>query len=139
MYFRANRKSQGDISLYDTLEAAGDGDSLSLADVLTSDEDITEGLDQRDACSQVRKCVNECLGEREKEIITLRYGLNDQTPRTQREVAKLCGISRSYVSRRRYCKRKRSTQGLERRGLVCFFLLSGEYRACLKLRTGTHR
>lgn len=99
MYFRAQRKTQGEVSLDDTLEAAGEGGSLSLMDVLASDEDMAEDLDTRDACCAVRKCVNECLTPREKKVITMRYGLDDRPPRTQREIASTCGISRSYVSR----------------------------------------
>ena len=55
----------------------------------------------RDACRKVRHCVATCLTDRERSIITLRYGLDDRPPRTQREIASRCGISRSYVSRRR--------------------------------------
>ena len=62
-------------------------------------EAMLEDLDTRDACIRVRQCVGECLNPRERAIITLRYGLDDQPPRTQREVAARCGISRSYVSR----------------------------------------
>ena len=99
MYFRAQRKTQGEISLDDTLEAAGEEGSLSLIDVIASDEDMTEALDTRDACCAVRKCVRECLTERERMVITMRYGLDEEPPRTQREIAARCGISRSYVSR----------------------------------------
>ena len=53
----------------------------------------------RDACRKVRHCVATCLTDRERSIITLRYGLDDRPPRTQREIASRCGISRSYVSR----------------------------------------
>lgn len=101
MYFRAQRKTQGELSLDDTLEAAGEGGSLSLIDVIASDEDMTEELDTRDACQAVRQCVQSCLTKREREIITMRYGLDDCAPRTQREIAEHSGISRSYVSRRR--------------------------------------
>ena len=99
MYFRAQRKSQGEISLDDTLEAAGEEGSLSLMDVIASEEDMTEDLDTRDACCAVRRCVQECLTERERMVITQRYGLDGRPPRTQREIAARCGISRSYVSR----------------------------------------
>ena len=59
-----------------------------------------EELDARDACKKVRQCVEECLTDREREIIVQRYGLDARPPRTQREIAGQCGISRSYVSRR---------------------------------------
>ena len=99
MYFRAQRKLQGEVSLTDTLESGGEGNSLSLLDVIAVDDDMLEELDTRDACRKVRECVQTCLTPRERKIITLRYGLGDQTPRTQREIAAQCGISRSYVSR----------------------------------------
>ena len=99
MYFRAQRKLQGEVSLADTLEAGGEEGSLSLMDVIAVDDDMLEQLSTRDACIQVRKCVDDCLTAREREIICLRYGLDGRVPQTQREIASLCGISRSYVSR----------------------------------------
>ena len=99
MHFRAQRKLQGEVSLTDTLEAAGDGGTLSLMDVIAVDDNMLEDLDTRDACAKVRQCVQTCLTPRERMIITLRYGLDDRPPRTQREIAGQCGISRSYVSR----------------------------------------
>ena len=99
MYFRAQRKLQGEVSLTDTLESGGEGNSLSLLDVIAVDDDMLEELDTRDACRKVRECVQTCLTPRERKIITLRYGLGEQPPRTQREIAAQCGISRSYVSR----------------------------------------
>lgn len=100
MYFRSQRKLQGEISLSDTLEAAGEDGSLSVLDTIAVDDDMLEELDTREACRKVRRCVNNCLTPRERMIITLRYGLDDRAPRTQREIASQSGISRSYVSRR---------------------------------------
>ena len=99
MHFRSQRKLQGEVSLTETLESAGDGGSLSLMDVIAVDDTMLEDLDTRDACRKVRACVDTCLTEREREIIVRRYGLDDRLPQTQREVAARCGISRSYVSR----------------------------------------
>lgn len=99
MHFRAQRKLQGEVSLTDTLENAGDGGSLSLMDVIAVDDTMLEDLDTRDACQKVRQCVQTCLTPRERMIIVRRYGLDDRPPQTQREVAGQCGISRSYVSR----------------------------------------
>lgn len=99
MHFRAQKKLQGEVSLTETLESGGDGNSLSLMDVIAVDDDMLEKLDTRDACEKVRECVQTCLSPRERKIITLRYGLGGQVPRTQREIAAQCGISRSYVSR----------------------------------------
>lgn len=89
----------------DSLDGEGENGSLSLIDVVRVDDNMLEELDLRDACAKVRRCVNACLSGREAHIIRLRYGLDDQAPLTQREIASLCGISRSYVSRRAYCKR----------------------------------
>ena len=99
MYFRSQRKLQGEVSLADTLEAAGESGSLSLMDVIAVDDNMLEELDTRDACCKVRQCVDQCLTARERKIIILRYGLGDTPPLTQREIAAQCGISRSYVSR----------------------------------------
>ena len=99
MYFRAQKKLQSEVSLTDTVESGGDGNSLSLMDVIAVDDNMLEELDTRDACQRVRRCVYTCLTPRERMIVTLRYGLDDCAPRTQREIATQCGISRSYVSR----------------------------------------
>ncbi len=100
MYFRSQRKFQGDVSLSDSLDNGdSEGDSLSLMDVVAVDDTMLDDLDLREACSKVRKCVDTCLTDREAEIIRMRYGLDDRPPRTQREIAAQCGISRSYVSR----------------------------------------
>ena len=99
MHFRSQKKLQGEVSLSESIDGDGDGNSLSLMDVISVDDNMLEELDTRDACVKVRRCVAECLDEREAMIITLRYGLNNRQPLTQREIASQCGISRSYVSR----------------------------------------
>ena len=99
MHFRAQKKLAGEVSLADSLDGDDDGSSLSLMDVIAVDDNMLEELDTRDACRKVRHCVDTCLTDRERSIITLRYGLDDRPPRTQREIASRCGISRSYVSR----------------------------------------
>lgn len=99
MYFRSQRKLQGEMSLSDSLDGDTDNGSLSLIDVVRVDDNMLEELDLRDSCAKVRRCVDACLTGREAHIIRLRYGLGDQAPLTQREIASLCGISRSYVSR----------------------------------------
>lgn len=99
MHFRSQRKLQGEVSLADTLESAGEGGSLSLMDVIAVDDTMLEDLDTKDACQRVRRCVETCLTPRERTIIIRRYGLDDRQPQTQKEIASQCGISRSYVSR----------------------------------------
>ena len=99
MHFRSQRKLQGEVSLSDTLDAEGEAGSLSLMDVIRVDDNMLEELSAKDAGKAVRQCVEKCLDEREKLVITLRYGLTGENPLTQREIAQQCGISRSYVSR----------------------------------------
>ncbi len=99
MYFRSQRKYQGDVSLSDALEADQEGNALSLMDVIRVDDDMLETLDAQESCAKVRRCVRTCLTEREARVIALRYGLDGAIPQTQREIAAQCGISRSYVSR----------------------------------------
>ena len=99
MYFRSQRKLQGELSLSDSLDSDGENGSLSLIDVVRVDDNMLEELDLRDACAKVRRCVSTCLTGREAHIIRLRYGLGGQAPLTQREIAQQCGISRSYISR----------------------------------------
>ncbi len=100
MHFRAQRKLAGELSLSDSLDGEEEGNSLSLIDVISVDDTMLDDLDMRDACLKVRRCVDKYLNEREINIIRLRYGLDGRKPLTQREIACLCGISRSYVSRR---------------------------------------
>ena len=99
MYFRSQKKSAGDLSLSDSIETDKDGNSLSLMDVISVDDDMLENISSRDSRVQLRKYVSEALSPREQHIICLRYGLNGSAPKTQRETAEICGISRSYVSR----------------------------------------
>ena len=99
MYFRAQRKSAGDLSLSDSIDSDGEGNALSLIDVLAGDEDLLEDISKAELRGQVRGAVERVLEPREAEIIRLRYGLAGGKPLTQRETAARCSISRSYVSR----------------------------------------
>ena len=99
MYFRSQRKLQGEVSLSDTIETDGSGDSLYLLDVVGTDDTMLSDLQDKENCLMVRRAVQECLTEREADIIRRRYGLDGFTPQTQRQVAAHYGISRSYVSR----------------------------------------
>lgn len=99
MYFRAAKKSAADISLSETIETDGTGSSLCLMDVVCFEEDMLEQISQNELSVTISKLVNEVLDLREREIISLRYGLDGMPPKTQHEVAEICNISRSYVSR----------------------------------------
>ncbi|MGI6025737.1 MAG: RNA polymerase sporulation sigma factor SigK [Candidatus Scatomorpha sp.] len=99
MYFRALKKSSGDISLSESIDVDGDGNTLSLMDIISQEDDMAERIGDNETCMRLREYVDTVLTEREAEIIRLRYGLRGAKPLTQRETATLCGISRSYVSR----------------------------------------
>ena len=99
MFFRSQKKLQGEVSLSETLETDKDGNDLSLLDVVGVEDTMLDDLDMKESHIQVRRLIDQCLTEREADIIRQRYGLNGKTPRTQRELAADYGISRSYVSR----------------------------------------
>ena len=99
MYFRAQRKSAQDVSLFDYIETGADGAPLELMDVVSEDFDLLEQVSSREMAQQLRRAVDSCLTDQERQVILLRYGLDGQTPKRQREVADITGISRSYVSR----------------------------------------
>lgn len=99
MHFRNSKKSAQDMSLSDSIDTDKDGNPLMLMDVLAVDDDFTEDLEEQFNLSKLRGYINEVLDEREKKIIILRYGLNGTKPLTQREVADMLKISRSYISR----------------------------------------
>ncbi len=100
MTIRSNKKIRMEYSLQDPIGVDKEGNEISLLDILGTDTD--EVLDQVDLRLQTKKlyrCINRVLKNREKLIIELRYGLIDGEFRTQREIANILGISRSYVSR----------------------------------------
>lgn len=99
MYFRGQRKSAGDVSLSELIETGKDGTALSLMDVICSDEDLFEWMADKERYAHLYQKLETSLEPREREVIVLRYGLGNREPLAQREVAAICGISRSYVSR----------------------------------------
>lgn len=99
MHFRSQKKLSAEVSINETIDVDRDGNPLTYMDVIATEDNIEEEVDQRVKSDLVRRLVNTVLDEREKQIITLRYGIGGMPPRTQREVAQLLGISRSYVSR----------------------------------------
>ena len=99
MFFRSQKKLQSEVSLSDALETDKDGNNLFLMDVVGVEDTMLEDLDTRENYIRVRQLVDQCLTEREADIIRQRYGLTGKAPRTQRDLAQQYGISRSYVSR----------------------------------------
>lgn len=99
MHFRAGRKSQGEVSLDETQDADGDGSSLALLDMISVEDERLHQVEMSDRYQKMYCCLDRCLEPRERDILTLRYGLGGGDPMTQREIAAAKGISRSYVSR----------------------------------------
>lgn len=99
MHFRAGKKVANDVYLNDTLEIDKDGNPLTIEDTISSQDDLADNLEVKVRWEKVAKIIENMEDEREKEIIILRYGLDNKKPLTQREVAQRLNISRSYVSR----------------------------------------
>jgi len=100
MLIRNNKKTKGEVYLQDPIGIDKEGNEISLMDVLSSDEDsIIEIVENKIQIKKLYNKINLALMDREKIIIQMRYGLLDGNPRTQREIALILGISRSYVSR----------------------------------------
>ena len=123
MYFRSQKKLQGEVSLSETIESYREGNALQLMDVIGVDDTMLEDLYDRDSAHRLRRLVKECLTQRESEVIRLRYGLGGTVPLTQREIASTFGIFRSYVSRRHQCKRSPGSLALH--GFVQSFDIGG--------------
>ena len=99
MYLRKTKKKRTEVSFEDSLSFDSEGNELHLEDVLGTDGDIvTKPLEDENDRYLMYREVNK-LGQRDKEIIELRYGLNGKKEMTQKEVASLLGISQSYISR----------------------------------------
>ena len=99
MYFRSQKKSSQDVSLSDYIETGTDGAALALMDVVSDEEDLMERVCNREDLRKLCRAVDQVLTEQERQVVVARYGLGGGAPMRQREVAKLTGISRSYVSR----------------------------------------
>lgn len=100
MLIRGNKKTKGDVYLQDPIGIDKEGNEISLMDVLGSEEDsVIDIVENKIQIKKLYYKINSCLAYRERVIIEMRYGLIDGKPKTQREIAKMLNISRSYVSR----------------------------------------
>ena len=100
MYFRANRKNRNVILLGESLGQDAEGNELQLSDLLGTDPDIVaEAAETAIESGRAVALMDRVLDGREREVIRLRYGLEDGVPWPQHRVAARLGISRSYVSR----------------------------------------
>ena len=99
MYLRKNANRRGEVSLDEPLNTDWDGNELLLSDVLGTDSDSIEKPIEDDVDRDLLFTAVSRLSERERTIITLRFGLDGRRERTQKEVADQLGISQSYISR----------------------------------------
>lgn len=117
MHFRANKKLAQEVSLTEPIDTDREGHSLTLMDVIAAEDTLADDLDIKLNGTKLYRYIDESLNDREKEIITLRFGLGCK-PLTQKAVSKKLGISRSYVSRIEtkalYQLRRRYEQGDKR-------------------------
>ena len=99
MHFRSAKKTAQDVSLNETIDTDKDGNPLTLMDIMAVDDNILDELDKKLNSRKLGQFIREELTERERQIIIMRYGLGNREPMTQKTVAKVMNISRSYVSR----------------------------------------
>lgn len=98
MHLRALKKCRGEVSLYDPVGVDKEGNEITLIDVLGTEQDITEAIESKYERKRVLEKIKS-LSKREISVLLMRYGLLGEFGKTQREIAKKMGISRSYVSR----------------------------------------
>ena len=99
MYFRSQKRLAAEVSLSETIDIDKDGNPLTWGDIIAVDDTIADDLDVKLRSARAIQIINNELTPRERQIISLRYGLGERPAITQREVAALMGISRTYVSR----------------------------------------
>ncbi|MBQ7225060.1 MAG: RNA polymerase sporulation sigma factor SigK [Clostridia bacterium] len=99
MLFRSQKKLGCEVSLNDTIDIDKDGNPLTYLDIICVEDSIADDIDKKIQISKALGFIRDSLEDREKQILVMRYGLGDTQAYTQREVAQMLGISRSYVSR----------------------------------------
>ena len=100
MYLRSNKKTNSEVYLEDPIGKDKDDNTVRLGEVLeNNDKPIEEEVDLKMKINKLYEKIKKVLKKRERTIIELRFGLNGKEPKTQKEIAKDMGISRSYVSR----------------------------------------
>ncbi|HBG76150.1 RNA polymerase sporulation sigma factor SigK [Eubacteriales bacterium mix99] len=100
MTIRASRKTKGEVSLQDPIGMDKEGNEITLIDILGTDPDsVTDQVELKLQVRKLREKMQSVLKKREQIVLEMRYGLSNGKSKTQREIAQILGISRSYVSR----------------------------------------
>lgn len=100
MYLRGKKKSSKEVSLYEPIGTDREGNEIQLFDVIEmNEEDVYRRLERKEDVIRLYQQVESVLSQRERMVLKLRYGLYNEEEYTQREIAAMLGISRSYVSR----------------------------------------
>ncbi len=99
MYFRSQKKTSCEVSINETIDTDRDGNPLTYIDIIRVEDTIADDISDRWQIARAIRYIKDKLTDRERQIIIMRYGLDNKRPATQREVAEQLGISRSYVSR----------------------------------------
>mgnify|MGYP001717141319 CR=1 FL=1 len=116
MYLRKSAQLKHEISIDDPLNVDWDGNELLLSDVLGSDPNLVNQNIEKQVERDLLMAAVSNLSQREKTIMQLRFGLNQETEHTQKEVADTLGISQSYISRLEKRIMERLKKDLERVG-----------------------
>lgn len=98
MHLRSTKKLRGEVMLHDPIGADKEGNEITLLDVLAADHDVAERVERAVEEEAMYRRLHD-LSRREKRVLELRYGLFGGMRKTQREISRALGISRSYVSR----------------------------------------
>ena len=100
MYLRGKKKSSKEVSLYEPIGTDREGNEIQLFDVIEmNEEDVYRRLERKEDVIRLYQQVESVLSQRERMVLKRRYGLYNEEEYTQREIAAMLGISRSYVSR----------------------------------------
>lgn len=99
MHFRTLKKNANEVSMNEPIDVDSEGNPLTFSDIIYDEKSVFDDVDLKMKTEKLYEYIEDIKDERKKKILIMRYGLYDTKPYTQREIAKLLGISRSYVSR----------------------------------------
>ena len=99
MHFRTLKKNANEVSMNEPIDVDSEGNPLTFSDIIYDEKNVFDDVDLKMKTEKLYEYIEDIKDERKKKILIMRYGLYDTKPYTQREIAKLLGISRSYVSR----------------------------------------